>query len=454
MKKILKTVLLLLIVQTVVYASGIQDKNTVDLSEKIKNMFISKSDEQSEFYAAYAINDGAYLENAKSFSELLRSDTDIYYVYFSKDGKEKNAVEIQGISKKDGKCVFDNIYGDNEDGKAAMEYDGTGAALKFVSETNLEDINAKKAFPLFIMTEDNYILKSAVWVTYNDNTEALISDISYDSGNAIYKAVMLDTYLEQNALKIPECVDFAAFSDCDDKSVTTLKRLGIIDGYDGKFNPGSTLTRAESAKLIARMMMYGDTEVLDGLPVFSDTANHWARTDIGILAQLNVVNGFPDGTFAPDSTVTKIQFAKLLLNLLGNEKRAAAFGGYPDGYARLAADEGICSGADDSGVTRLDAAKMIYNALSCSVYVVTGYDFGSDNAVSQTLKKSDKTALEYICRCDKVKGVLKVSADGKTGSIGSRDFYLGYTDAKSYAGREYTHYITSTPDGDIWLMAQ
>ena len=48
-------------------------------------------------------------------------------------------------------------------------------------------------------------------------------------------------------------------------------------------------------------------------PAFSDIANSWAQSYIAELAKAGVVSGYPDGTFRPDATVTRVQFAKMLL---------------------------------------------------------------------------------------------------------------------------------------------
>ncbi|WP_135547761.1 S-layer homology domain-containing protein [Paenibacillus cymbidii] len=50
-----------------------------------------------------------------------------------------------------------------------------------------------------------------------------------------------------------------------------------------------------------------------GTAVFSDIRGHWAEQTIGKLAAQGLLDGFPDGTFRPDDTVTADQFIKILL---------------------------------------------------------------------------------------------------------------------------------------------
>ncbi len=47
-------------------------------------------------------------------------------------------------------------------------------------------------------------------------------------------------------------------------------------------------------------------------PRFSDIQNHWARLFIEALAQRGIVSGFPDGTFRPNNSMTRAEFAAIL----------------------------------------------------------------------------------------------------------------------------------------------
>ncbi|MBE9006065.1 family 10 glycosylhydrolase [Fortiea sp. LEGE XX443] len=45
---------------------------------------------------------------------------------------------------------------------------------------------------------------------------------------------------------------------------------------------------------------------------FSDTQNHWARPFIEALAGRRILNGYPNGTFRPDNSVTRAEFAAIV----------------------------------------------------------------------------------------------------------------------------------------------
>lgn len=46
---------------------------------------------------------------------------------------------------------------------------------------------------------------------------------------------------------------------------------------------------------------------------FSDIQGHWAQTEIEAAMDQGWVNGYPDGTFRPDGTITQAEFVKMLL---------------------------------------------------------------------------------------------------------------------------------------------
>ena len=47
---------------------------------------------------------------------------------------------------------------------------------------------------------------------------------------------------------------------------------------------------------------------------FSDIQGHWAQEQIEAAVRSGWVNGYPDGTFRPDATVTRAEFVKMLLD--------------------------------------------------------------------------------------------------------------------------------------------
>jgi len=80
-----------------------------------------------------------------------------------------------------------------------------------------------------------------------------------------------------------------------------------------KFAPDNVITRAEVAVVLVRALgLDGDTNSTS----FKDTTKHWARNEIEIARQNNIVIGVGDGKFLPDNPVTRQEIAVMLDRVL------------------------------------------------------------------------------------------------------------------------------------------
>lgn len=92
-------------------------------------------------------------------------------------------------------------------------------------------------------------------------------------------------------------------------AVNELTQKGYLSGYsDGKFQPERSITRAEFVTVLVRML--GGSA---GNASFSDTEGHWAKEAVQIAVNNGWVSGYPNGTFRPDSPITRAE-AVVLLN--------------------------------------------------------------------------------------------------------------------------------------------
>ncbi len=97
------------------------------------------------------------------------------------------------------------------------------------------------------------------------------------------------------------------------KPIQTLVEKGIINGYpDGTFKPEQSITRAEFAKLVAKAFHYQPAN--QGF--FSDTTGNWAKNFISSAVQHKVMNAFPDGTFRPVQQLSRAQAATYLTRII------------------------------------------------------------------------------------------------------------------------------------------
>ena len=86
---------------------------------------------------------------------------------------------------------------------------------------------------------------------------------------------------------------------------------GYIDGYpEGDFKPNDSMTRAEFVKTFNKV--FGLTGISG--KVFDDTIGHWAQDEIDIAVTNGVCQGTSDTEFEPNEPITRQEAAKMLAN--------------------------------------------------------------------------------------------------------------------------------------------
>lgn len=99
------------------------------------------------------------------------------------------------------------------------------------------------------------------------------------------------------------------------KAVNTLASLGIVDGIgDNHYAPERAITRAEFT-VIAMRFAHLDTS---GENIFSDvTADAWYYDYVVGSIQYGWINGYEDGTFRPNNTITRSEVTAIVNRMLG-----------------------------------------------------------------------------------------------------------------------------------------
>ncbi len=92
------------------------------------------------------------------------------------------------------------------------------------------------------------------------------------------------------------------------------------------FEPESPMTRAQAAALLVRVLDISVASAGNGIPVFSDTARHWAHEEIEAAAGAGILKGVGSGLFEPDMVLTREQMAVILDRLLDSSGQAAGAG--------------------------------------------------------------------------------------------------------------------------------
>ena len=152
----------------------------------------------------------------------------------------------------------------------------------------------------------------------------------------------------------------------DNEMAHLLSGLNIMVGDDeGNFNFDNYVTRAEMAKIAVVSSSYKNTVAL-GLQFspFSDVkGTFWGAPYIRAAVSAGIVEGYIDGTFRPNGTVTYEEAVTMMLRVLGYTE--SDFGAsYP--YGQIGTADGLrmtdgIAGQIGTPMTRRDIAKLVCN---------------------------------------------------------------------------------------------
>ena len=97
-------------------------------------------------------------------------------------------------------------------------------------------------------------------------------------------------------------------------AVATMQAMGIVEGRSpSAFDPEAPITRGEFAAIAARF----DSDPYHGDDRFTDISGHWAAEYINQAAVKGWVEGQPDGSFAPDRSISRAEAMTLVNRVLG-----------------------------------------------------------------------------------------------------------------------------------------
>ncbi len=137
-----------------------------------------------------------------------------------------------------------------------------------------------------------------------------------------------------------------------EESIMLLASWGILQGYeDGSFRPDSPITRAEFVTVLGRFYT-----LEDGTNIFPDVdEEHWAYAYIISAAEKGWVHGYPDGTFGPSKNITRAEAVTVINAMLGRSADA-------EETAALIAEMGVCIFVDVSS-----EAWYYYDVMEASI---------------------------------------------------------------------------------------
>ncbi len=265
----------------------------------------------------------------------------------------------------------------------------------------------------------------------------------------LVSAILTAALAVPSAMALPASAANPAWQS-DTEITSLLSALNIMVGdQDGNFNLDAYVTRAEMAKIAVASSSYKN-QVAVGMSFspFSDVRNDfWGAPYIQAAVSAGIVEGYIDGTFRPDGTVTYEEAITMMLKVLGYSN--ADFGAsYPYGQIGMAESmemtDGVYSSAGEP-LTRRQVARLVCNSLD-------------------TRMKDLNTDLISVHDCEIIEDVRIISDSSVDSKLASDEIatsggkyrirdaafdadYVGLTGDMVIKSGKY--YVAFSPDGDV-----
>lgn len=208
-------------------------------------------------------------------------------------------------------------------------------------------------------------------------------------------------------LALTMAVSGAKYSYAATDYVSALQSLNLLDKENTQEVLDASLQRDEGLTMVLKSLGYSQKEAEDQNYVkenpFKDVAD-WFKGYAGLGVSTNLAKGISDDEFAPDKELSKQEFITFILRALDYPQDKA----YTD--AEKIAKEVKIMDADDaisSAITKRDAAKYIYRALSTDLNNGTGWTL-SDYLLSNKEIDAQEAQKQGVVFGDENKEDIKI----------------------------------------------
>lgn len=213
---------------------------------------------------------------------------------------------------------------------------------------DLED--AQISYKVYNTSDDSLILQKEITENLTKEVMTIEESIDANSITGSFKLIAEISYedktlatmennIEVSKTKINEemFTDLVGTKYLD--AVKILNGLNILNGYpDGTFKPENPITRAEFTVIATKLANLTVADIQSTELRFSDVANeHWAKNFIILAYENSIISGYPDNTFKPDNNVTYQEALTILLNVMGYKWEVTKMNlDWPRGYIEMA----------------------------------------------------------------------------------------------------------------------
>ena len=304
------------------YAEGVSIKmlgNVVLYAQWTRNSSHGGDDDDKYFFAIQKVDaqDGHALNGAKfELYQLDKNDRIVNRrVTTTRQQSSKNGIALFGVDNKnsyDGIWYYAEVSAPEGYVLDRTEYeinhkdfsDSLSTAVKYADTVR----NYRGTTPDLLNDSDHF----AYVIGYMDGNVRPYGLISRAETTTIFFRLLKDSVRDGNLLTSNTYTDVA-----DDywanPAISTMTGLGIVQGRSTTtFDPKAPITRAQFAAICARF----DTGKTSGEQTFSDIQGHWAEKYIQRAAELGWIKGFEDGTFRPDTYITRAQAMTMINRVL------------------------------------------------------------------------------------------------------------------------------------------
>ncbi|MBE7044555.1 MAG: S-layer homology domain-containing protein [Ruminococcaceae bacterium] len=227
-----------------------------------------------------------------------------------------------------------------------------------------------------------------------------------------------------------------------------LTKLGVLD-MDAK---ESITTRAGFVVYLLKLLQVPVQATGDEVSVFSDVMAYVA--EINKAYEMGIISN-AGGAFRPDDAITLSEATVMFSNLLGYASTAEIYGGYPQGFLKVASENGLFRGLNQRAeeLSYQDICVLFTNAMKAEMISV---DFEDGNMISKT--QEDVTLMSHYADIYYAEGILekneytsilpedyKQMIPGEV-LIDGISYHVGSTDATELIGRKLKFYYHEEKD--------
>ena len=237
---------------------------------------------------------------------------------------------VPTLNENDSISVTAQVYGENVS-QTAM------ATVEAVSVQTAAPIITTPIYATNTSVSGTSVDNASISLTVNGGTVQMA--IAYPNGNWTVTGLTLaendpisvtaqvtGNAVSQAATATVEATPAPVFSDVSTSywgynAISNLSGKGIVSGYpDGTFKPDTPITRAEFATMLVKALGLNTTGTTGQ---FTDvTADAWYYGAVNAAVSANLVSGTGDNQFAPNALITREQMAVMVTNALGTKAPA------------------------------------------------------------------------------------------------------------------------------------